>query len=103
MRLLADRVWGGNPARMAREVGVSTAAVSRVLSGEQVPSTRLIEALAHRSEINIHWLLTGEGDPLAEAGAGAGRSCPIADHLLPGTPEEYPDRLSGVSFPVAEQ
>ena len=78
--------------------------MSRLLAGQQMPTFRVIEALAKRAEVNIRWFLTGEGEPFHEVGSGlgVGRFRPIAEELLPGPPEQSLGLLGGLSYPVAE-
>ncbi len=46
------------PSRLAREVGVSHATVSRWLSGKDVPSPKSCERLAQYGGVSVEWLLT---------------------------------------------
>jgi hypothetical protein len=104
MQLIAERVWHGNQARMADELDVSPPVISRVLSGKQPPTGKLLAALLRRHpEVNLHWLLSGQGEPFVEPGgaAGGGRLRPVVDKLLPGPPKEHPGLLSGLGYPVA--
>jgi hypothetical protein len=104
MRLLAKLLWEGNQARMADGLGVSPPVISRVLAGQQQPTGKLLAALAGRADINLRWVLTGEGEPVLEPGMGPGRGrfLPVVDGLLTGPPGEQPHLLSGTSYPVAE-
>src|SRR5579871_3469600 len=93
--------WGNNIAAMARDLGVSHTALSRVLTG-QMPSAKMLEALAKRVEVNTLWLLTGQGQPQAEtAGAVGGVFWPVVSQLLPGEPKDYPELLSHITLPAA--
>lgn len=100
---LLDNVWHGNAASMARDLKVSHPALSRVLAGEQMPSSRMLEALAKQPDLNLRWLLAGEGEPLSERGlgAGGGHFLPVAKSLLPAPPQDCPERLTFMTFPVA--
>src|SRR6266542_941217 len=105
MLLIADRIWKGNQAQMAKDLGVSPPVISRVLTGKQQPTGKLLAALLSRHpEVNLHWLLTGQGQPLLDssAPAGGGRFRPVVDDLLPGPPAEHSERLSGLGYPVAD-
>jgi hypothetical protein len=94
-------MWRNNITEMAGDLGVSHAALSRVLAG-QMPSGKMLEALGKQTRINVHWLLTGEGEALLDRGQGIGGCpCPISDTLLPGEPRAHPDKLCPVTLPVA--
>jgi hypothetical protein len=95
---LLKQCFNNNIAWMAKALGSSHAALSRVLAG-QMPSGRLLEALARRADVNAQWLLTGEAQ--GEHGRPGVGLCPIADTLLPGQPANYPERLSPVTLPMA--
>jgi hypothetical protein len=101
---LWKRVWHGNKSEMGRSLGVSNQVIMRILSGQQLPTGKVLEAIAAHAEINMRWLFTGEGEPLIEPGAqsGAGQFRPIVDDLLPGSPNDHRDCFTGVSFPVTE-
>src|SRR5262245_59192177 len=83
MRWLAERLWQNNQARLAAELRVSPPVISRVLTGKQPPTGKLLAALLScHPEVNLHWLLTGGGQPLSEPGvAPGGWSRPVADDL----------------------
>jgi hypothetical protein len=106
LRLIADRLYGGNKSGLARAIGCSHTAVNKIIAGTQEPGAWLIGKLAEvHEEINVRWLLTGKGEPFlsaSETDHGAGWPLPVAGELLPGPPEENADRLKGAStFPVA--
>lgn len=46
------------PSRLAREVGVSHATVSRWLSGKDIPSPKSCERLAQYGGVRVEWLLS---------------------------------------------
>jgi hypothetical protein len=100
---LSELLWKGNRSQMGRDLGLAQPVVSRVLAGKHQPSGKLLEALAKWPGVSAAWLLVGEGEPLIEEGVGVGgRYRPIAEDLLPGPPDEHPDLLSGVGYPIAE-
>jgi transcriptional regulator with XRE-family HTH domain len=88
---------------MGRDLGIDQSAISKILAGKQEPSATLLERLAAWPGVDIGWLFLGRGEPLLEEGmrAGVGQFRPLADELLPGPPDEHPDRLRGLSYPVA--
>ncbi len=100
---LSELVWRGNRSQMGRDLDVDQSAMSKVLAGKQQPSAKLLEKLAAWPGINIGWLFRGDGEPLLEDGMrpGVGQFRPLIDELLPGAPEEHPDRLTGISYPVS--
>jgi hypothetical protein len=96
---LLKEKWENNIAYMARDLKVSHAALSRVLRG-QMPSGKMLEALARRADVDAQWLLAGDAN--APPGRGIGATLlPIADALLPGPPQACPERLSPAALPVA--
>lgn len=101
---LADRIWDNNQSEMARNLEVDQASISRVLGRKQQPGAKLLERLATWPRVNAYWLFSGEGEAVVETvlGPGGGRFRPVVERLLPGTPQEHPELLTGVSFPVAD-
>lgn len=102
LRVIADRiqrvyerVFGGNQSRMARSLSLSQPVVSRVLSGRQLPSRRMIEALASHPAVNSEFLLGGHGDPEAKPSPVPTEGLPVAVCPLPGLPAHYRQFLTG--------
>jgi len=52
------RSRGITPSRLAKEIGVSHAAVSRWLSGKDAPSPKSCERLAEYGGVRVEWLLS---------------------------------------------
>ena len=52
------RSRGITPSRLAKEMGVSHATVSRWLSGKDVPSPKSCERLAEYAGVRVEWLLS---------------------------------------------
>lgn len=48
-------------AGLAQKVGVSQSAISQMISGKNHPSSDLIAAISREFDVNINWLLLGEG------------------------------------------
>src|SRR5262249_7819585 len=103
LNLLCKSIWKGNRSRMAKDLGISQPVMSRVLAGQQAPSTKLLEALARWPRLNVRWLFNGEGEPLRDRGLGdgGGHLGPVASQLLPGSPQGHPELLTGLSLAVA--
>jgi len=103
LKHLRDERFGGNSSRMARELGISHPVISRVLSGDQPPPGKLLEAAAKVPGLNIRWLLAGEGESFTDRGLGdgGGHFCPIARALLPGDPKSHPELMTQTSLAVA--
>src|SRR5688572_973230 len=93
VRELRDRIWRGNMALMARDLGVNKATLGRVLKDGQTPATALLLALAARGDVDAHWLLTG-----APARPPWRATIPFARTLLPGPPAVHPTLLSAASL-----
>lgn len=100
MEWFLKHVWQNNIAAMAREAGVSHPAMSRVLAG-QMPSGKILEAMAKRSEINLRWLLAGDGKPTDGGSQAGGVLLPLANKLLLGDPIAFPELLSPLTMPAA--
>src|SRR3954470_7652077 len=64
-RLLRE-VWGGSQRRMAADLGVSQALISKVVRGEQVPGRKPLEAPARPPRHPAAWVYEGKGEPFAE-------------------------------------
>jgi hypothetical protein len=99
---LAELVWHQNQSRMARDLGLDQASISRLVGRSQQPSAQVLEALANWPGVNVVWLFTGLGDPLGSVAASGGRYRPITDQLLSGPPDDHREMLSGYGGPVAE-
>ena len=91
-------LWGGNEARMARDLGISQSVTWRVVHGKQAPPGKLIENLGCDPRVDPSWLLRGKGTPL---GAAIAHALPIARENLPGLPEHHQHRLCGETFSLA--
>lgn len=63
-RLRQARVDAGLSQRQLSFPGCSAAYVSRLEAGDRVPSRQLADKLAHRLNVDVVWLLTGQEDPL---------------------------------------
>jgi hypothetical protein len=98
---LLRAIWANNMTRMAKDLGVSQTALSRVLAG-QMPSGKMLEGLAARADLNTRWLLAGQGAEMLGPGRSPGSVlCPLATALLPGDPAARPELLAGLTLPVA--
>jgi transcriptional regulator with XRE-family HTH domain len=91
---LRDGLWRGNASDMARDLGVSKAALSRVLNGAQAAPTALLLALAGYPGVDAGWLLTGVRPPHRPV------AVPIARDLLPGPPGEHPGAITPFTVAV---
>lgn len=74
----------------AEKIGVAQATISHILSARnKYPSTEVILRLHQQySDINLEWLLTGEGSMTAD-GKDEG-SAPATDAAAPSQQQEYP-------------
>lgn len=71
---IAGHFEDGNLRSLGRRIGVTGQAVSAWTRAEASPSSAALSALAvEYPTLNCYWLLTGEGDPLAECDAGRSR------------------------------
>lgn len=71
-------------AEIARRVGCSTGYLSEIESNEKSPGAGFLFALNREFDVNINWLLTGEGTPRTEHTVGA-----VAEPTTAGLPPEH--------------
>ena len=87
------RRHGITPSRLAKEIGVSHATVSRWLSGKDVPSPKSCERLAGYSGVRVEWLLSLANHlPLLET-AGANEWPEFREYARLKYPNELDDDL----------
>lgn len=102
---LLVNLYENNQRRMAADLDLSQAAISRVVRGEQKAGRRLTAAIAAHPKINPTWLYAGEGEPLLpkdRRSPPGGRGLPVAATLLPGAPDEHLGLFTGMHFPIAD-
>jgi transcriptional regulator with XRE-family HTH domain len=102
--LLLRVVWAGHQRRMAEDLSVSQATISKIVRGERAPGSKLLDAVARDPRVNRMWLLEGVGEPLrAEHREAPVDEClvPVARIILPGPPREHAGLLAGPRIPVA--
>ena len=101
---LLDLRWEGKQRRMAADLGVSQAAISRIVRGAQAVGPRMLATIGAHRGVNADWLRTGLGEPLldpaVEAAAGDWLA-PVARVILPGTPTDHSGLLTGERLAVA--
>lgn len=56
---------GAKNIQIAHELGVSESAVSNYVGG-RVPDADMLGKITRSTNCNLHWLLTGEGDPFLD-------------------------------------
>jgi len=100
---LCETNWGGNQSRMASDTGLSTATISRTLSGHIDPASLAVAAAALPS-INANWLLTGRGLPQSanDGGSGATRYLPTTTGLLDGPVAINSAVFDGTQYPIPD-
>lgn len=74
-------VLTGTASALAKKAGISQGGLSRYLNGGE-PSRRVLVALARATEVELHWLATGEG-PMAKGAGAAPADDPSTLRLLP--------------------
>lgn len=97
------KLWLGSQTKMARDTGLSQAAISKVVLGRRNPGRQFLLAVAGHPLVNGAWLLSGVGEPLLQSGgeSGAGElMLPLVTRLLPGPVDQLRDRLSEAFVPV---
>jgi hypothetical protein len=100
LRELSKTRWDGNLAQMARALRLPQPALWKMVNGEQPPSAKLLMALVEHTDVNPHWLVTGQGPRFLEGEAALRRGekvvypkAPVARQLLSGRPDAHPDLL----------
>jgi hypothetical protein len=96
---LLDNHWGGNQRRMARDLEMSQALISKVINGHQAAGREFLESLGRQPGIVRDWVLYGQGQPFVPPTKG---TLPIAIGILPGWPERHPEKMTGQRHPVAD-
>jgi hypothetical protein len=103
--LLLRVVWAGHQRRMAEDVSVSQATISKIVRGERAPGSKVLDAVARDPRVNRMWLLEGVGEPLRAEHREAPADeylVPIARLILPpGPPADHVGLLAGPRVPVA--
>jgi hypothetical protein len=94
-----DHLYGGNQRRMAAAMGQDQAYLSRIINGRQAAGPAFLEALYGVPLVNPPWLVEGVGEPLLPPTRG---TLPVSNCVLPGSPQEHANLLSGSRHPVAD-
>jgi len=97
-------LWEGRQRRMAADLDISPAAISRIVRGEQAVGPRVLATIASHPRVNGTWLRTGIGEPqlvTAPERPVDDWLAPIANVILPGLPAENEGLLGGVRLAVA--
>jgi hypothetical protein len=97
-------VWSGNQTRMAADLAVSAALISKVVRGERAPGSKLLDAVANDRRVNRLWVHEGQGEPLRAEHREAPADeflVPVARIILPGPPGDHAGLLAGPRLPVA--
>jgi hypothetical protein len=98
-------LWSGNQRRMAEDLSVSQALISKVVRGERAPGSKLLDAIANHPRVNRLWLHEGQGEPLRAEHREAPADeylVPVARIILPpGPPADHVGLLAGHRVPVA--
>jgi hypothetical protein len=105
LREVCETDWGGNLNRMAKALHMPQPALWKILRGDQPPNAQLLVALAKRTTVNVHWVVTGRGPRRLDGAAGVLRGdavvrprVPVAKAVLPGRPQQHRDMLGDESL-----
>ena len=81
-----------NQSSFAKSLGMTQPNISRMVNGESKLSMEVLNGItkAHR-QVNLHWLLTGDGEMFFEKSSPAEE--PSAGIIIKGTLEERVERL----------
>ena len=96
-------VWSGSQRRMAEDLAVSAALISKVVRGERAPGSKLLDAVANDRRVNRLWVHEGQGEPLRAEHREAPADeflVPVARIILPGPPGDHAGLLAGPRLPV---
>jgi len=63
LRKIIDQCHNGSQAVAASKWGSTTATISRVYNGLNIPSTELVQQICRTPGLNIAWFITGVGKP----------------------------------------
>lgn len=92
-RLLKEH-WNGNQSEMARDTKCAQSTLSLVASGKKEPGKRLLTLIAAHPGLNADWVFHGKGKPFSTTSSLAkAKSLPIAERVLQGSPEEFPNSV----------
>lgn len=102
MKWLVETKFGNNKSAMGKAIGMTHVAVSRAVTGETVPSTRMTSLVVQKLGVNAAWLLHGQGEPFSQQdNRKAVRSgTPISNVLLAGVPQTQQSQLSSATLNV---
>jgi transcriptional regulator with XRE-family HTH domain len=98
--LLRDR-WHGNQNEMARAVGCSQSALSRLVRGETPPGKRVVKMIAACPGVDPNWLHHGTARRGTVSHTPASATLPVLRELLPVPPAQGKSNTEGHTFPVA--
>jgi len=98
IREVVEDLFFGNQAAAARAVGVSPAAISRILKGDLRPGSQVLSGFSNLPAVNEKWFMTGQGDPFYEEPPTGLR---VSKVLLPGTVGSGDELFVGQYRPVA--
>jgi len=73
---LRDAFNGAKNVEIAKQLGVSEAAVRNYLDG-RIPSAELLVLISNRTKCSIHWLITGRGSKWVNDSTDLGEESPI--------------------------
>ncbi len=80
VKWLLEHRHNGSRSTMAKATGVSLTGIIKVVTDQQTPGRRLLEKIAHTTDVNPAWLFAGEGQPFK------GSAIPVVTACLPGAP-----------------
>lgn len=96
---LVDKLEGGNAAKFAKKAGIPQSTFHNYLQGQSLKSDNIVR-ITERFNVNLNWLLTGEGrmfkeDEVKSPESGyTGESKPDQETQLPTTPDELVAEIS---------
>lgn len=90
---------GLKKVEFAKALNVDQSYVSRLASGEKVPSDRLVDDICERFLVNKEWLVYGTGD--MHCPAEDERAAYVSD-LLEGEDDEFYDIIMGIMKTYSE-
>ena len=61
LKVCSDKV--GGKGKLAKMAGISGVQISRYFSGKSSPSVTSVWAISEAAEVDLFWLMTGEGKP----------------------------------------
>lgn len=68
--LIVNTAFAGNQTAAAKSWGTAQPIISRIMSGHRRPTLELLFSIAQTKDLNLTWLINGEGKPFKLSNCG---------------------------------